>query len=193
MKDVKRQGKVFLNKREKWKKRVLSILLVFVTILTSVRSSVYADGTQGEKATVDTGEAEDVDSAGGMEENTSETEKAGISIAWTPEAEEVKTGETGTVRLTAELEYGFAEGTEVQVEISLDAREAAALENVSDARIVKEEQGEGNAKLSFSLDDSRNALDSTLTFHTKMTLQHHSKSRLLKTISKSQLPRMEIR
>lgn len=167
MKDVKRQGKVFLNKREKWKKRVLSILLVFVTILTLVPSSVYADGTQGEKATVDTGAAEDVDSAGGMEENTSETEKAGISIAWTPEAEEVKTGETGTVRLTAELEYGFAEGTEVQVEISLDAREAAALENVSDARIVKEEQGEGNAKLSFSLDDSRNALDSTLTFHTE--------------------------
>ena len=139
-------------RKNNWRKQGLSLLLVFVTVLTLLPSSVYADGTAEEEG------------AGGENGQNSSTTAPSVSVAWTPQAEEVKTGETGSVRLTAQLDQSEADNVSAEVSIWLNAEEASALQEIQGNTIKKDEQEDGRVRLYFSLNTDQSSIDQQIAF-----------------------------
>lgn len=140
-----------MKRKHSWTRRGISLLLAFVTALTLVPSSAYATDMEGES---------------GSEENLG-AGKPAVSVNWEPQEKEVKTGETGTVRLTAQTEGNDLPGLQTKVEITLDQKEAAALQEISGDQVDREDQSDGSARLTFTLEGTGVSLDSSLSFETE--------------------------
>lgn len=140
-----------MKRKHSWTRRGISLLLAFVTALTLVPSSAYATDMEGES---------------GSEENLA-AGKPAVSVNWEPQEKEVKTGETGTVRLTAQTEGNDLPGLQTKVEITLDQKEAAALQEISGDQVDREDQSDGSARLTFTLEGTGASLGSSLSFGTE--------------------------
>ena len=96
---------------------------------------------------------------------------------WEPQEKEVKTGETGTVRLTAQTEGNDLPGLQTKVEITLDQKEAAALQEISGDQVDREDQSDGSARLTFTLEGQEFPLTAAFPLKQRQGLLRHFRSR----------------
>lgn len=151
-----------MKRKNGWKKRTLGFTLALFMMATSVPSSLIAYAS----------------------ENLANGQTTDVSVKWEPQDAQIRTGETASVKLTADFDENNDKGIEsAEVKIALSQEEAETLQQfyndqgaVDDSKTIVSEEGvviglqksgDGGVQLCFVLDRTQPTLTQTIAIATK--------------------------